>query len=83
MRDNERSFTIPTAKAGKDIVLPASPEIMAVLRMAREATYKGHHEVKIADLVSPAAPRLAHGRRCQRAEPTPPHVQNNLRRSGD
>jgi hypothetical protein len=36
---------------------------MAVLRMAREATYKGHHEVKIAD-----APRLAHGRRYQRVE---------------
>ena len=42
---------------------------MAVLRMAREATYKGHHEVKVADPVfSPAAPRLAHGRRCQRVE---------------
>jgi integrase len=68
VRDNEQSFTIPTAKAGKDIVLPASPDIMAGLRMAREATYKGHHEVKIADLVFPAAPRLAHGRRCQRVE---------------
>ena len=59
VRDNEQSFTIPIAKAGKDIVLPASPEIMAVLRMAREATYKGHHEVKIADLVFPGCAQIS------------------------
>jgi integrase len=59
VRDNEQSFTIPTAKAGKDIVLPASPEIMAVLRMAREATYDGHHEVKIADLVFPGCAQIS------------------------
>jgi integrase len=59
VRDNEQSFTIPTAKAGKDIVLPASPEIMAVLRTAREATYKGHHEVKVADLVFPGCAQIS------------------------
>ena len=50
MRDNERTFAIPNAKAGRDIVLPYTEEIAAALRMAREAVVKPHHEVKIADL---------------------------------
>jgi integrase len=41
VRDNEQSFTIPNAKAGADIVLPMSPEIVAALRMARDAAEEG------------------------------------------
>jgi integrase len=41
VRDNERSFTIPNAKAGHDIVLPYSEEIAAALRMARDAAREG------------------------------------------
>jgi len=57
VRDNERTFTIPNAKAGRDIVLPYTEEIAAALRMAREAV--AHHEVKIADLVFPGCAQIS------------------------
>jgi integrase len=47
VHDNEQSFTIPNAKAGRDIVLPCSEEIAAALRMARDAAKEG------AELVFP------------------------------
>jgi integrase len=59
VRDNEQSFTIANGKPGKDITLPASPEIMAALRMAREAAYEGHPEVRSADLVFPGCAQIS------------------------
>jgi len=47
VHDNEQSFTIPNAKAGRDIVLPYSEEIAGALRMARDAAKEG------TDLVFP------------------------------
>ena len=47
VHDNERSFTIPNAKAGADIVVPYSEEIAAALRMARDMAKVG------AELVFP------------------------------
>jgi integrase len=47
VHDNEQSFTIPNAKASRDIVLPFSEEIAGALRMARDAAKEG------ADLVFP------------------------------
>ena len=54
VHDNEQSFTIPNAKAGADIVLPASEEITAALRMARDAAVGG------AVLVFPGLSNIDH-----------------------
>jgi integrase len=45
VHDNERTFTIPNAKTGPDIVLPMSPEIAAALQMARDAAEDGAERV--------------------------------------
>ncbi|QOZ79927.1 hypothetical protein XH83_33835 [Bradyrhizobium sp. CCBAU 53351] len=58
--DNERTLVIAKAKAGKDIVIPISGEIVAALKMAREAAEKLGYPVTPDALIFPGCAQAGH-----------------------
>ncbi|MCK1523057.1 tyrosine-type recombinase/integrase [Bradyrhizobium sp. 17] len=58
--DNERTLIIAKAKAGKDIVIPVSEEIAAVLRMARKAAEALGYPVTPDALIFPGCAQAGH-----------------------
>ncbi|WP_459593615.1 integrase arm-type DNA-binding domain-containing protein [Bradyrhizobium diazoefficiens] len=58
--DNERTLVIAKAKAGKDIVIPVSDEIVAALKMAREAAEAWGYSVTPDALMFPGCAQAGH-----------------------
>jgi integrase len=58
--DNERTLVIAKAKAGKDIVIPVSDEIVAALKMAREDAKQLGYSVAPDALIFPGCAQAGH-----------------------
>ncbi|MEO6783592.1 MAG: integrase family protein [Bradyrhizobium sp.] len=60
VKHNERNLVIGKAKAGKDIVIPISEEIAAVLQMARDDAEQLGYKVETEGLVFPGCAQIGH-----------------------
>ena len=75
VRPRQRSLVIAHAKAGADIAVPMSIEIVRALRMARDAEDEGEQPV------FPGCAQVGHRDKLPARETCAPHFPNRLRRS--